>query len=169
MNLPSALVYSTRPRVSVWSTGDLVLKFSGFSWKSDYRHYRLAPKGPAYYRALARKVDLPAFLNTFALQPLFRQEAAVSLLRRRVTHQDSNGILTVSSIALAIRLMLRTRLTLNRLALFRKPCLSAGGIPPPCRYLYLHLRFHALQRGSRPAFQAACNAPLPMLRIPRLR
>ena len=71
VNLPSALVYSTRPRVSVWSTGDLVLKFSGFSWKSDYRHYRLAPKGAAYYRASARKVDLPAFLDTFALQPPF--------------------------------------------------------------------------------------------------
>ena len=94
----------------------------------------------------------------------------MSLLRRRVTHQDSNGILTVSSIALAIRLMLRTRLTLNRLALFRKPWSFGGGAShPPCRYLYLHLRFHALQRGSRPAFDATCNAPLPMLRIPRLR
>ena len=169
VNLPSALVYSTRPRVSVWSTGDLVLKFSGFSWKSDYRHYRLAPKGPAYYRALARKVDLPAFLNTFALQPLFRQEAAVSLLRRRVTHQDSNGILTVSSIALAIRLMLRTRLTLNRLALFRKPWSFGGGHPTPLSLLIPTFAFPCAPEGSRPAFQAACNAPLPMLRIPRLR
>ncbi len=91
----------------------------------------------------------------------------MSLLRRRVTHQDSNGILTVSSIAIAIRLMLRTRLTLNRLALFRKPWSFGGGAShPPCRYLYLHLRFHALQRGSRPAFKAACNAPLPMLEHP---
>ena len=52
---------------------------------------------------------------------LFRQEAAVSLLRRRVARTVSNGILTVSSIGLALRLILRTRLTLNRLTLFRKP------------------------------------------------
>ena len=77
----------------------------------------------------------------------------MSLLRRRVTHQDSNGILTVLSIAFAIRLMLRTRLTLNRLALFRKPESCGEGVSHPLyRYLYLHLRFHALQRGSRPAF-----------------
>ena len=53
--------------------------------------------------------------------PLFRQGAAVSLLRRRVARAVSDGILTVSSIGLALRLILRTRLTLNRLALFRKP------------------------------------------------
>ena len=77
----------------------------------------------------------------------------MSLLRRRVTHQDSNGILTVSSIALAIRLMLRTRLTLIRLALCRIPwCFGGVASHLPSRYLYLHLRFHALQRGSRPAF-----------------
>ena len=115
---------------------------------------------------LGRWICLPSS-TPLRFNPLFRQEAAVSLLRRRVTHQDSNGILTVSSIALAIRLMLRTRLTLNRLALFRKPWSFGGGAShPPCRYLYLHLRFHALQRGSRPAFQAACNAPLPMLKHP---
>ena len=53
--------------------------------------------------------------------PLFRQGAAVSLLRRRVARTVSDGILTVSSIGFALRLILRTRLTLNRLTLFRKP------------------------------------------------
>ena len=53
--------------------------------------------------------------------PLFRQGAAVSLLRRRVARTVSDGILTVSSIGIALRLILRTRLTLNRLTLFRKP------------------------------------------------
>ena len=91
----------------------------------------------------------------------------MSLLRRRVTHQDSNGILTVSSIALAIRLMLRTRLTLNRLALFRKPWSFGGGAShPPCRYLYLHLLFHPLQSRSRGAFDAGWNAPLPIFSYP---
>ena len=47
--------------------------------------------------------------------------AAVSLLRPHVTLKGSNGILTVSAIGLAVRLNLRTRLTLIRLALIRKP------------------------------------------------
>ena len=94
----------------------------------------------------------------------------MSLLRRRVTHQDSNGILTVSSIALAIRLMLRTRLTLNRLALFRKPWSFGGGAShPPCRYLYLHLRFHALQRARAPPSKPHAMLPYRCLSIPRLR
>ena len=42
MNLSSALVYSTRPPVSVYGTGRLYLKLSGFSRELDYRRYRLA-------------------------------------------------------------------------------------------------------------------------------
>ena len=93
---------------------------------------------------------------------LFRQTAAVSHLRPRITRQGSNGILTVSAIAITFRIMLRTRLTLNRLALFRKPWSCGGGAShPPYRYLYLHLLFHTLQHGSRHAFDAEWNAPLP--------
>ena len=47
--------------------------------------------------------------------------AALSLLRPHVTLKGSNGILTVSAIGIAVRLSLRTRLTLIRLALIRKP------------------------------------------------
>ena len=114
---------------------------------------------------LGRWICLPSS-TPLRFNPLFRQEAAVSLLRRRVTHQDSNGILTVSSIAIAIRLMLRTRLTLNRLALFRKPWSCGGGAShPPYRYLYLHLLFHTLQNTSRCAFDAEWNAPLPIHKV----
>ena len=42
---------------------------------------------------------------------LFRQQAAVSLLRHLVAPHGSHGILTVSAIGLAVRLILRTRLT----------------------------------------------------------
>ena len=69
---------------------------------------------------LKRWICLPLSAPT-PFNLLFRQEAAVSLLRRRVTRMASNGILTVSSIGFALRLILRTRLTLNRLTLFRKP------------------------------------------------
>ena len=113
---------------------------------------------------------------------LFRQTAAVSHLRPRITRQGSNGILTVSAIAITFRIMLRTRLTLNRLvtfrimlrtrltlnrlALFRKPWSCGGGAShPPYRYLYLHLLFHTLQNGSRHAFDAEWNAPLPIHKV----
>ena len=42
---------------------------------------------------------------------LFRLPAAVSLLRHRVAPHGSHGILTVSAIGIAVRLILRTRLT----------------------------------------------------------
>ena len=41
----------------------------------------------------------------------FRRRAAVSLLRHRIAPDGSHGILTVSAIGLAVRLILRTRLT----------------------------------------------------------
>ena len=94
----------------------------------------------------------------------FRLQAAVSLLRLHVTRTVSNGILTVSSIGLAIRLILRTRLTLGRLTLPRKPWSCGEGASHPLyRYLYLHLLFQTLQKGSRPAFSADWNAPLPII------
>ena len=59
---------------------------------------------------LRRWICLPSSLPTpFNLH--IRQQAAVSLLRHHVAHDGSHGILTVSAIALAVRLMLRTRLT----------------------------------------------------------
>lgn len=42
---------------------------------------------------------------------LFRQSAAVSLLRLHIAPEGSHGMLTVSAIAFAIRLGLRARLT----------------------------------------------------------
>ena len=66
MNLPSALVYSTRLRVSVCGTGGFVLKFSGFSWKSDYPHFYSSRR----IRILSgsdQVVDLPATFNSYTL------------------------------------------------------------------------------------------------------
>lgn len=44
VNHSSALVYSTRLRVSVCGTGTSRIKFSGFSWEYDYTHYWIVPK-----------------------------------------------------------------------------------------------------------------------------
>ena len=95
--------------------------FSGFSRQSAYPHYRRFPKELAYYQVrlfpwICLRKSKPTPFNR-----LFRQPAAVSLLLPHVTLKGSNGILTVSAIGLAVRLSLRTRLTLIRLALIRKP------------------------------------------------
>ena len=93
--------------------------------------------------------------------------AALSLLRLHVTPEGSNGILTVSAIGIAVRLSLRTRLTLIRLALIRKPESCGEGVSHPLyRYLYLHLLFHTLQQSLRFTFNAEWNAPLPMFAHP---
>ena len=120
------------------------------------------PGGSAYCPVSARPPDLPGGRIPTRFNALFRQRAGVSLLRLHVTPCMSNGMLTVSSIGYALRLCLRSRLTLIRLALIRKPWSCGGGVSrTPCRYLYLHLLFRCLQQGSRPAFDGPRNAPLP--------
>ena len=107
------------------------------------------PEGSPYCRGSALAwICLPLSAPTpFNLQ--FRLQAAVSLLRLHVTRTVSNGILTVSSIALASRHRLRSRLTLIRLALIRKPWSCGEGVSRPLyRYLYLHLLFRSLQHVS---------------------
>ena len=110
---------------------------------------------------LGRRICLASSQPT-TFNRLFRQAAALSLLRLHIATRDSCGILTASSIGLAIRLILRSRLTPGRLALPGKPWSFGGGAsPPPYRYLFLHLLFRTLQSGSRRAFDAERNAPLP--------
>ena len=120
-NHSSALVYSTRSRVSVYGTGDLRVKLSGFSRRFVYVHYQISPKAALYYqvRLWMRTLLHPSTSTLF--NRLFRQPAALSLPRLRIAPKVSNGILTVSSIGVPQRVGLRTRLTLIRLALIRKP------------------------------------------------
>ncbi len=135
---------------------------SGFSRRLGYARYPIVPKDAGYSRG-----RLPARTSLHRSAPtpfnlLFRQEAALSLPRLRVAPQASTGILTGSAIGFSHRMSLRTRLTLIRLPLIRKPwSCGEGGSRPLSRYSYLHLLFHTLQRGSRPAFHAEWNAPLP--------
>ena len=164
VNLPSALVYSTRLRVSVCGTGTTRIKFSGFSREYAYVHYWIVPKDAPYCQVrLFLRICLQESTST-PFNGLVRQSAALSLLRLHVTLKGSTGILTGSAIGLAVRLSLRTRLTLIRLALIRKPESCGEGVSHPLyRYLYLHLLFHTLQQGSRPTFDAEWNAPLPII------
>ena len=87
--------------------------------------------------------------------------AELSLLRLHITPQSSTGILTGSSIGIALRLSLRSRLTLIRLALIRNPWSFGEEVFHPLyRYLYLHLLFHPLQQGAPLIFNAD-NGMLP--------
>ena len=64
------------------------------------------------------------------------------------------------SIHMIQRICVRSRLTLNRLALFRNPWSFGEGVSRPlCRYLYLHLLFLILQRVSRLSFTGAGMLP----------
>ena len=138
-------------------------KFSGFSREHGYVHITLRKRSVYSQVRLSPRICLRESIST-PFNRLFRQPAGLSLLRPRFTQYSSNGMLTVSSIGFAVRLILRPRLTLIRLALIRKPQSFGGGVSrPPYRYSYLHLLFHALQQGSSLIFDAAWNAPLPCL------
>ena len=162
VNLSSALVCSTRPPVSVCGTGPHMICLAGFLGSLITAAIRL-PGGARYCPVSAGKVDLPAFPLPTRFNALFRQCAGVSLLRRCFTHVRGNRILTVCPSGFALRLPLRSRLTLIRLALIRNPWSCGGRVSrPACRYLYLHLLFRYLQHASRHAFCGLRNAPLPI-------
>ena len=85
VNHSSALVYSTRLRVSVCGTGTTRIKFSGFSREYVYVHYWIVPKDAPYSQVrLFLRICLQESTST-PFNGLFRQSAALSLLRLHVT------------------------------------------------------------------------------------
>ena len=172
VNLSSASVSSTRPPVSVSGTGRRLLK----------RHARIF-SGACSSTAITRCMHLvycPASAPEFPppgmplpFNVLFRQHAGVSLLRLRCNSPwPGCGILTACPSGYASRHALRSRLTLNRLALFRNPWSFGEGVSRPlCRYLYLHLLFRLLQPVSRPTFTGGGMLPYQsgLCQSPRLR
>ena len=105
---------STSPhaaRVSVCGTGAAWVKLSGFSREYDYPHYQIPPRRTPYSQVqLGWWICLPSSTPTL-FNGDFRRPAVVSLLRLHIAPCGSDGILTVSAIAIAVRLRLRTRLT----------------------------------------------------------
>ena len=153
--LPSALVCSTRPRVSVCGTGATRMCLAGFLG-SMITGAIAFPRGGGRTLALrlARRTYLPRS-TPLRFNPLFRQGAAVSLLRRRVAARCSNGILTVSSV--------RLRLDGCGISVAREPlALRRGGIPPPLSLLIPTFAFPRAPARLAPRIRRAWNAPLPM-------
>ena len=66
VNLPSALVYSTRLRVSVCGTGAGTVELSGFSREYDYLRFHSARRRRVLSDS-ALRVDLPAPIYTYIL------------------------------------------------------------------------------------------------------
>ena len=114
-----------------------------------------------YSRASAPAGDLtPAGSTPTSLQPPIPSggRTAASPSPRRTPGQYRN--VDRSPVGIAFRLSLRSRLTLIRLALIRKPWPCGEGVSRPlCRYSYLHLLFPALQSGSPRAFSAPGMLP----------
>ena len=162
MNHSSASVFSTRPRVSVYGTGAAWISLADFlgSMVTSILRRASAP----YTLRFDSPADLPTGINIYTLQP------AIPSAGRTVTSPSPRhsmrqyGNINPFFHRRRVRLCLRSRLTLIRLALIRKPwSFGGGGSRPPYRYSYLHLLFHALQQGSSLIFDAAWNAPLPCL------
>ena len=126
------------------------MKLSGFSRRHGYPRCRIGPKSAPYCQVrISWWICLPGSTPT-PFNRLFRQTAEVSLPRHHVAPAASVGILTDSSICLAIRLIIRDRLTRGRLTSPRNPwSYGEGESHPLYRYLYLHLLFQTLHRGSR--------------------
>ena len=161
VNLPYALVFSTGPPVSVFGTGCPAVMLSGFSWK----RFRCLSPPPEGRRTLGFRLSVRICLyrsTPSAFNPDIRHRAAPCSLRPRFARKTGSGILTGSAIGFGSRLILSPRLTLIRLALIRNPWSFGVGVSRPhYRYLYLHLLFRRLHRGSVHGFSASRNAPLP--------
>ena len=130
------------------------LTFRRFSREPVYHRYPIVRRRSVLLSS-TRNADLPTYRLSTLFNLLFRLQADVSLLRLSFTPLGSNGIFTVSSIGFAVRLILRTRLTLIRLALIRNPWSFGEEVSRLLyRYLYLHLLFQTLQHFSRNIFDA---------------
>ena len=93
---------------------------SGFSWEYAYAHIGL-PRGLSVLSSSDLKVDLPASIDSYTLKPAIPSAGRTFTPPSPLRSSTGAGILTRSSIGLAVRLSLRTRLTLIRLALIRNP------------------------------------------------
>ncbi len=130
---PSALEYSSHPPVSVYGTG----RTARFSW--DPRPLFASPEGyaPRTIPSVRRELGDPSL-------PSLCRCRNVDLL----------------AIGFALRLILRTGLTLIRLTLIRNPWVFGEGVFHPFyRYSYLHFLSVPFHRGSPRGFGTAPMLP----------
>ena len=167
VNLPSSLAmdhsstfgYSPRPPVSVSGTGCIYLKLRNFSWEYDYSHYPLVRR-LTVLSGFSKNYGFAYSSYTYALQrtiPSVRRPFTSPLFHRNICKYMN---INMFAIDYAVRLRLRTRLTLIRLALIRKPWSFGVQVSHlHYRYLCLHLLFQPLQHSLRYIFDATGMLP----------
>ena len=94
--LSSALVFSTRPPVSVWGTINRSLKLRGFSWKLGINHFPFVMNGSSSHLGFPIKrgnPDLPKS-PAYVLKPGQPSPGQPNLLRHPIAAISGTGILT---------------------------------------------------------------------------
>ncbi len=145
--------------MSVCGTGLHRLELSGFSWEHGYLRYRRARR-LAVLSGLGRPGGFAYRTYTYPLQP--RIPSRGGSFTSPSPHRSNEGYWNVDQlpIGIALRLSLRSRLTLIRLALIRKPwSIGVRVSRPHYRYLCLHLLFQTLQGPSQAPFAAVGMLP----------
>ncbi len=117
---PSALGYSPRLSVSISGTDCFGLALEVFLG-SLLRCTIPSSEDLGYCRDSAGPAGFPTSPIPTHFNVLFRQYAALSLLRHPIETKASNRILTVFPSEVPFRVVLRIRLTLIRLTLIRNP------------------------------------------------
>ncbi len=131
MDLPSALVFSTQPPVSVYGTGACMISLKCFSWKFDYGHYHF----PRRFSVLSGSNRFYTLKRTI---PSVREPVTLSSHSQSYSQCRNINRLVIAT---ACRLSLSPRLTLIRLALIRKPWSFGEEIS---RLLYRYSCLHLL-------------------------
>ena len=149
MNRSSALV-GFHPATCVrFGTGGRRICLADFLGSLITAAVRL-PGGSRYFQVRHPRCASAAGLPT-PLNVLFRQHAGVPLLRPRSRSAGRLRNLERISIGCAIRLPLRARLTLIRLALIRNPWPSGVGVCAPIVVTYAYICFSPRSTAARTA------------------
>jgi hypothetical protein len=146
--------------VSVYGTSN-TSKQRRFSWQPDYLHYPFGRSLPVLsgFSLNGGRICLPPSLHPST--PTFVTGRKCHLCVTPLPGASvGTGILNRFSIGYAIRLRLRSRLTLIRLALIRNPWVFGGRVSHPSyRYSCLQFLFQKLHHTSRCDFYAAGMLP----------
>ncbi len=155
----STLGFSPRPPVSVCGTGLYGLELSGFSREYGYPRYR-RPRRFAVLSAFGTLSGFAWTTFTYGLQRTIPSvRGGVTPPSPHRSHKEYGNLYPLA-IHCPFRVRVRSRLTLIRLALIRKPWSFGGRVSrPPYRYLCLHLLFQKVHTDSRPRFAPAGMLP----------
>ncbi len=136
--LSSALVFSTRPPVSVWGTMTCNLKLRGFSWKQGINGFRTVVRS-SRVSVLCLRICLETPPTHF-----HQDNRRLAHLAFSVPHRNYKSCRNINLLPIdyAFRPHLRGRLTLPRLTLDRNPWSSGEeAFHPLYRYLRQHSHF----------------------------